>query len=65
MQAQRSFGQYPGRRVFSNGDAGEDACEPDAPFAYVSNGNIVITAGVYVLRLVNEDDVKVQKIVIR
>ncbi len=28
------------RLVFSNDDAGEDACEP--PFAYISNGNIVI-----------------------
>ena len=84
------------RLVFSNDDAGEDACEP--PFAYISNGNIVITAdagdatlqivdmmgrviasygghtryvttngmlaGVYVLRLINGDKVRVQKIVI-
>ena len=84
------------RLVFSAGDAGEDACEP--PFAYINNGNIVITAdagdatlqivdmmgrviasygghtryvttngmlaGVYVLRLINGDKVRVQKIVI-
>ena len=84
------------RLVFSAGDAGGDACEP--PFAYISNGNIVITAdagdatlqivdmmgrviasysghtryvttngmpaGVYVLRLINGDKVRVQKIVI-
>ena len=84
------------RLVFSNDDAGEAACEP--PFAYISNGNIVITAdagdatlqivdvmgrviasygghtryvttngmpaGVYVLRLINGDKVRVQKIVI-
>ena len=84
------------RLVFSNDDAGEDACEP--PFAYISNGNIIITtdmgdatlqivdvmgrviasygghtryvttngmpAGVYVLRLINGDKVRVQKIVI-
>ena len=28
------------RLVFSNDDAGEDACEP--PFAYINNGNIII-----------------------
>ena len=84
------------RLVFSSEVAGEDACEP--PFAYISNGNIVITAdagdatlqivdvmgrviasygghtryvttngmpaGVYVLRLINGDKVRVQKIVI-
>ena len=84
------------RLVFSAGDAGEAACEP--PFAYISNGNIVITAdagdatlqivdmmgrviasysghtrcvptngmpaGVCVLRLIDGDKVRVQKIVI-
>ena len=84
------------RLVFSSEVAGEAACEP--PFAYISNGNIVITAdagdatlqivdmmgrviasysghtryvttngmlaGVYVLRLINGDKVRVQKIVI-
>ena len=84
------------RLVFSSEVAGEAACEP--PFAYINNGNIVITAdagdatlqivdmmgrviasygghtryvttngmlaGVYVLRLINGDKVRVQKIVI-
>ena len=84
------------RLVFSSDDAGEAACEP--PFAYISNGNIVITAdagdatlqivdmigrviasysghtrcvptngmpaGVCVLRLIDGDKVRVQKIVI-
>ena len=83
------------RLVFSNDDAGEDACEP--PFAYISNGNIVINGtgtlqiidilgkelvrqelttlnsqlstssfvpGVYVLRLVDGDMVRTQKIVV-
>ena len=83
------------RLVFSAGDADEDACEP--PFAYISNGNIIINGtgtlqiidilgkelvrkelstlnsqlstlnfapGVYVLRLIDGNDVKTQKIVI-
>ena len=83
------------RLVFSNGDAGGDACEP--PFAYISNGKIVvvgnagaaslqaidmtgrvirvctdvarnistsgISAGIYVLRLIDGDSVRMQKIV--
>ena len=83
------------RLMFSANAASGDACEPS--FAYVSDGNIVITAdardaslqivdaigrvirctdiarnvsthgmapGVYVLRLINGDEVKTQKIVI-
>ena len=81
--------------------AGKAACEPDAPFAFISNGEIRLlvettpetslqivdmlgrivvscrgdvsgnvstegmTAGVYVLRLINGDEVKTQKIVVR
>ena len=83
------------RLVFSNSEAGEAACEPDAPFAFVSNGNIIVNgegilqvidmtgrviisagghtrcvttsgmpAGVYVLRLIDGEDVRTQKIVI-
>ena len=80
--------------VFS---ADEDVCEPNAPFAYINNGNIIINGtgtlqiidilgkelerkelstlnsqlstsnfapGVYVLRLIDGNDVKTQKIVI-
>ena len=85
------------RLVFSNGDAGRDACEP--PFAYISNGEIRllvetyqsaslqvidmtgrvirvctdvahnistsgISAGIYVLRLIDGDSVRMQKIVV-
>ena len=32
------------RLLFSVDEASEAACKPDAPFAYISNGNIVITA---------------------
>ena len=87
------------RLVFSNDDAGEDNCQPDAPFAYVSNGEIRLVetfpetsqlqvidmlgrvvvsvgdvsgnvsttgmpAGVYVLRLIDGEKVRTQKIVI-
>ena len=84
------------RLVFSSEVAGEVACEP--PFAYISNGNIVITAdagdatlqivdmmgrvsasysghtrcvptngmpaGVYVLRLIDGDSIRTQKMVV-
>ena len=84
------------RLVFSSEVAGEAACEP--PFAYISNGNIVITAdagdatlqivdmmgrviasysghtrcvptngmpaGVYVLRLIDGDSIRTQKMVV-
>ena len=85
------------RLVFFANDASSDPAS-DAPFAFISNGSIVIigaeadavlqivdmqgriivccdaahhvstdgmTSGVYVLRLINGDDVKTQKIVIR
>ena len=84
------------RLVFSNGDAGGDPCEP--PFAYISNGKIVVVgnagaaslqvidmtgrvirvctdvarnistsgipAGIYILRLIDGDSVRMQKIVV-
>ena len=92
------------RLVFSSDVADEAACEPDAPFAYISNGEIRLSvetspetslqivdimgrvlvsvgnlsedvsgnvstsgipAGIYVLRLINGNDVKTQKIIVR
>ena len=83
------------RLVFSAGDAGGDACE--LPFAYISNGNIIINGtgtlqiidilgkelvrkelstlnsqlstfnfvpGVYVLRLIDGDSIRTQKMIV-